>query len=61
MKPPTDNFPAQNTIQVKLTARDNLDSSFRQSVTFELYEEQLDEIIKIIADIKKDFHPEQNN
>lgn len=60
VKPASGNFPVQNTVQVKLTTRDNLDSSFRQSINFELYEEQLDEIIKIISDIKKDFHPSPN-
>lgn len=59
VKPATGEFPAQNTVMVKLTTRDNLDNSFRESISFELYEEQLDEIIKLFTEIKKELVPPQ--
>ncbi|MCL5781246.1 MAG: hypothetical protein M1119_10210 [Firmicutes bacterium] len=54
VKPASQNYPSMETVLVKLATRDNMDSAGRQTMSFELYEDQLDEIIKVLTQLKKE-------
>ncbi|AEG60422.1 hypothetical protein [Desulforamulus ruminis] len=59
VKPPSGQFPALSSFLVKLTVKDNLDHANRQNVSFELYEDQLDELITLLSQLKQELKQEQ--
>ncbi|SHJ93671.1 hypothetical protein [Desulforamulus aeronauticus] len=57
IKAASQNYPSQETILLKMTVKDNLDEINKQSILFELYEDQLDEIITILTNLKNQNKP----
>lgn len=57
VKPASQNFPAMETILVKLAIRDNMSDTGRQAISFELYEDQVDDVMKVLSQLKKEKKP----
>lgn len=57
VKAASPNYPSQETILLKLAIKDNMDEINKQSIVFEVYEDQLDEIISILTDLKNQNKP----
>ncbi|SHE38622.1 hypothetical protein [Desulforamulus putei] len=54
VKPASPQYPSLETVLVKITTRDNMDGASRQTISFELYEDQLDEMINVLTQLKKE-------
>lgn len=57
VKAASPNYPAQETILLKLVVKDNMDEINKQAVFFEVYEDQLEEIIAVLTDLKNQNKP----
>lgn len=60
VKPASNSFPSIETLIIKLTTKDNLSNSGK-TVSFELYQDQLDDIIKTLTQVKKEFQASSND
>ncbi|CCO07103.1 hypothetical protein [Desulforamulus hydrothermalis] len=54
VKPASPQYPGVETVLAKITIKDNMHDNSRQSFFFELYENQLDELIMILSQLKRD-------
>lgn len=54
VKPASNSYPSIETLIIKLTIKDNLNNS-SETVSFELYQDQLKDIIKTLTKIQKEF------
>lgn len=61
VKPPANRFPALDSLMVRLTVKDNLDPSSREDISFELYQDQLDELISLLCQLKQEFNNGQQD
>ncbi|GAB6157455.1 hypothetical protein JCM39194_06550 [Desulfotomaculum varum] len=57
VKPASPQYPSVETILVKITVKDNMDDTGSQSLFFEMYENQLDELIGMLSQLKRDHSP----
>ena len=55
VKPATDRYDSLETVMVKLTTKDNMDNRNRQSISFEMYGDQVDEVIETLKKIKQGY------
>ncbi|ABO50326.1 hypothetical protein Dred_1801 [Desulforamulus reducens MI-1] len=60
VKPATDRYDSLETVMVKLTTKDNMDNRNRQSISFEMYGDQVDEVIETLKKIKQDILSSSN-
>lgn len=60
IKPPTENYPSLETVMLKIVTKDNLDNSERKIISFEIYNDQIDEIINILTKLKQDTNSKSN-
>lgn len=60
IKPPTENYPALETVMVKIVTKDNMDNSARKIISFEMYNDQIDELINILTKVKPGANSKSN-
>ncbi|GAB6180962.1 hypothetical protein JCM14036_22810 [Desulfotomaculum defluvii] len=60
IKPPSETYPSIETIMVKISTKDNINNSERKTISFEMYGEQIDDMIAILSKIKKDITLKSN-
>lgn len=60
IKPPTENYPSLETVLLKIVTKDNMDQAERKIISFELYNDQIDEIIHILTKLKQDTNLKSN-
>lgn len=61
IKPASKPYPSMETLILKLTAKDNMDSTNKSAISFEIFPEQLDDIIHTLTQAKKDFQTIQSS
>ncbi|AEF94223.1 hypothetical protein Desca_1364 [Desulfotomaculum nigrificans CO-1-SRB] len=61
VKPPSGRFPAIETAMIRISAKDNHNNGNSQSINFELYPYQIDDIINTLSQLKQEFTIESSH
>lgn len=60
IKPPSENYPSIESVMIKISIKDNMNNLDRKTMSFEMYGEQLKDVINILTNIKKDLTIKSN-